>query len=192
VTKRYVDADPGVLRALAHPLRSALLYELHARGAANGRILADATGKPLNVVCFHLGQLARYGLIESAPGHADDRRERWWQPAATEGLHITKQATDASPEAQSAFRAFRRRSEAFWHEAIARLFGPHEDSGQVWLSNDVPLYLTDDEARQYTAELTAVMRRWLEHGRHAPHVEGEDRRTYLTLAFTMPYAQGTD
>lgn len=183
----YMDADPRILRAIAHPLRGALLYELYARGAANGTILAEATGKPLNSVCFHLGQLAKYGLIEHAPDLATDGRQRWWRPSATEGLRITKEAAASSPEGQAAFEVFQRHGVARWHAAIDRLFAEHDDDDAVRASNDVPMMLTDEEARQYAEELYAVMRKWLQHGQQTQPPEGHNRRTYLTLALTVPH-----
>lgn len=183
----YLDADPRILRAVAHPLRGALLYELHARGAANGTILAEATGKPLNSVCFHLGQLAKYGLIEEAAELATDGRQRWWRPSATEGLHISEEAVQSSPEGQAALTVFRRHSVATWHAAVDRLFGEHDGSGAVWTSNDVPMLLSDDEARQYAEELYGVMRKWGDHGQQTEPPEGQERRTYLTLTLTLPH-----
>lgn len=182
----YVDADPRILRAIAHPLRCALLYELYARGAANGTILAEATGKPLNSVCFHLGQLAKYNLIEHAPDLATDGRQRWWRPSAAEGLRVTKEAT-SSPEGQAAFEVFRRHGVASWHAAIDRLFGEHDEDGAVRTSNDVPMMLTDDEAKQYADELYGVMRKWHQHGQQTEPPDGQERRTYLTLALTVPH-----
>lgn len=183
----YVDADPRILRAIAHPLRGALLYELYARGAANGTILAEATGKPLNSVCFHLGQLAKYGLIEDAPDLATDGRQHWWRPSGAEGLHISKEAVESSVEGQAAFKVFRRHGVATWHAAIDRLFAEHDDDGAVRASNDVPMLLTDEEAKQYADELYGVMRKWRHHGQQTEAPEGQERRTYLALALTVPH-----
>ena len=80
--------DPKAVAAITHPLRMRLLGELARRGTARVKDLADLLDEPANSVSLHLRQLARYGLIEPAPDHTGDRRERWWRPTSEHGFHI--------------------------------------------------------------------------------------------------------
>ncbi len=81
--KRIEDAE--LLRALAHPLRSALLHHLTAVGPRTASECAEAVGSTASNCSWHLRQLAQYGLVERAEG--DDGRERPWR-ARQVGLEI--------------------------------------------------------------------------------------------------------
>lgn len=78
---RRVIGDPRALRALAHPLRLALLDHLMAFGAQTASQCADAVGSTASNCSYHLRSLARFGLVESI--EAADGRERPWRSAAT-------------------------------------------------------------------------------------------------------------
>ena len=80
-----LDAVPTIpakqLKAKAHPVRLQLEAALGRRGFARAADLAADLGLPANQVSFHLRVLADAGLIEEAPEHARDRRDRVWRPA---------------------------------------------------------------------------------------------------------------
>jgi DNA-binding transcriptional ArsR family regulator len=176
------DADPRALRALAHPLRVSLLHELHARGAANATVLAEATGKPVNAVSFHLRQLVSYGLVEDAPGVGGDGRERWYRTVSADGLRISSRVLGRNPERREALQAFKRQSAAQWVALVEQFFRPHDEPA-VRVSNEESMLLTDEEAHQCATELSEVLDRWSEHGRHG----GDNaRRTYRAMTMLMP------
>lgn len=187
MSTKYTDADPRALRAIAHPVRSMLLYELFARGAATATILGTAIGEPVNSVSFHLRQLAKYGLIEEAADLATDGRQRWWRPTATEGLHISTEKLRNTPGGTAAFTVFRRHTVAYWTALIQRFFSPRHQTSEVWTSNDVPMMLTDEEARQYADDVYTVMTRWHQHGLNTDPPPGLTRRTYLGMALVLPH-----
>lgn len=204
----HIEADPGILRALAHPLRGALLYELHARGSANATVLARAVDAPVNSVSFHLRQLARFGLIEEVAGQSPDARQRWWKPASREGIRVSRETLSDVPGGEAAIEVFRRNAVAVWTRLVNRFFSDHSDPKQVWRSNDVPLLLTPDEARELGDELAAVLGRWLARSQqHAPdsgqtdhptqpgqsgqpdqpdQPDQSERETYLAMTMLMP------
>ncbi|GAA4193558.1 helix-turn-helix domain-containing protein [Microbacterium oryzae] len=68
------------LKAMAHPARLDILDGVARRGFARAADLASDLGLPANQVSFHLRVLADAGLIEEAPEHARDRRDRVWKP----------------------------------------------------------------------------------------------------------------
>ncbi len=187
MAKEHLDADPRILRAIAHPLRATLLYELYARGAANATTLAEAVSKPVNSVSFHLRQLAKYGLIVEAPDAAADARERWWRPASKSGIKVSDRELSKTPEGRTSLEVFRRNVVAHWQALVARFFETHEDDGGVWTSSDVPLLLTDEEARACNEEVLEVLSKWVEHGRRTEPRVGQQRRTYLNLLLLMPH-----
>lgn len=183
----YLDADPRVLRAIAHPLRQALVYELYARGSATATALGAALDKPVNSVSFHLRQLAKHGLIEVDPEPRDDGRERWWRPAAEDGLRICRSEVASTEEGEAAFAIFRRTNVEQWARLMESVVLHEQDTGEVWTSNDVPMLLTDDEAREYAEELFALMNKWMRRGHGPVQPNDPQRRTYLSVALLLPH-----
>jgi DNA-binding transcriptional ArsR family regulator len=60
--------DARTLRALAHPVRIALIEELVMGGAATATELGERIGETPTTCSFHLRQLAKYGFVEEAGG----------------------------------------------------------------------------------------------------------------------------
>jgi DNA-binding transcriptional ArsR family regulator len=76
--------DPQAMRALAHPVRLAVLSHLQRHGPATATHLAPQVGATPSVTSWHLRHLASFGLVldvdpSEVPG---DRRQRWWKAAA--------------------------------------------------------------------------------------------------------------
>ena len=72
----------AAMRALAHPLRWALLDVLLVEDRATAARCAELLGESQASCSFHLRQLARYGFVEQV--ESGDRRERPWRMATTE------------------------------------------------------------------------------------------------------------
>ena len=185
MAENYLDADHQVLRAIAHPLRQALVHELYARGSATATTLGAALDKPVNSVSFHLRQLAKHGLIEVDTDAGEDGRERWWRPAAEDGLRVCRSEVATTEEGEAAYAVFRRTNVAQWATLLEKVFSHEQDTGEVWTSNDVPMLLTDDEAREYARELFALMNKWMRRGQGSSR-DASDRRTYLSVALLLP------
>ena len=60
--------DARTMRALAHPVRMALLEELVLGGALTATELGERIGESPTTCSFHLRQLAKYGFVEEAGG----------------------------------------------------------------------------------------------------------------------------
>ena len=69
--------DAAALKALAHPLRDALLSHLLAAGPSTASACAEAVGSTASNCSWHLRQLARHGFVERT--EAADGRERPWR-----------------------------------------------------------------------------------------------------------------
>lgn len=73
--------DPQAMRALAHPVRLAILERLQRHGPATATQLAPDVGATPSVTSWHLRHLAGFGLVRDAePG--PDRRQRRWEAVA--------------------------------------------------------------------------------------------------------------
>jgi len=68
--------DPVALRAYAHPIRMKLVGLLRREGPHTATQAAEKVGESVPSCSFHLRQLAKYGLVERAPG-ADEREKPW-------------------------------------------------------------------------------------------------------------------
>src|SRR2546425_10594901 len=97
--------DPKVMRALAHPARTAILNLLQEQGSATATECAEAVGESPSACSYHLRQLAAYGFVEQVP--SEDGRERRWR-AAIKGYGVPKDAQDR-PEVLAALRPLTRR-----------------------------------------------------------------------------------
>jgi DNA-binding transcriptional ArsR family regulator len=150
--------DPQALRALAHPIRLKLLELLTVEGPASGRKLADRIGESTASISYHVGQLAKWGLVEPAPELAQGR-ERPWR-ATSRG--ITWSAVgDGSPEFVAASRALR---EHFIAQRLAALdaYHRHQDDFDTvwqeasWVGEDIG-YLDPDELVEAVERIKAVI-----------------------------------
>ncbi|MGN6743151.1 MAG: ArsR/SmtB family transcription factor [Amnibacterium sp.] len=68
--------DATTLRALAHPVRLALIEHLTVRGPLTATEAAELVGESPSACSFHLRQLAKYGFVEEA-GQGAGRRRPW-------------------------------------------------------------------------------------------------------------------
>ncbi|MGA8113326.1 MAG: helix-turn-helix domain-containing protein [Actinocatenispora sp.] len=95
--------DPKAMRALAHPVRLAILERLRRHGPATATRLAPEVGATPSVTSWHLRHLASFGLVRDAePG--PDRRERRWE-AVGRGFRFEVPDEPDDQEGRSAARA---------------------------------------------------------------------------------------
>lgn len=78
-------SNPERIRALAHPIRLALLDHLDRVGEATATECATAVGESVASCSFHLHTLAKYDFIEAAPRRG---RERPWRLTAPTGIDV--------------------------------------------------------------------------------------------------------
>ena len=173
--------DPQALRALAHPTRIALLELLTVDGPATGRALADRTGESTASVSYHVGQLAKWGLVEPAVD-LQRGRERPWR-ATSRGVTWTATG-DGSPEFAAASRALR---EQFIARGMAALeqFQRHEDEFGItwreaaWFGEDLG-YLDPAELTEVTERIKAVIAEYTDPAR--PRKEGARQVAFFASA----------
>lgn len=114
--------DPQAMRALAHPVRLAVLTFLQRNGPMTATQLSSHVGATPSVTSWHLRHLATFGLVMDAdpdevPG---DGRQRYWK-AAARGFSF--QLTEGD-ESQTAMRMLtaqleetaRKQADRWWAE----------------------------------------------------------------------------
>ena len=114
--------DPHAMRALAHPVRLAILEQLQRNGPSTATRLAPAVGATPSVTSWHLRHLAGFGLVRDSDA-GTDRRQRWWEAAA--GGFRFEAAGDE--ESQTAARMLSR-----------QLFRRSEDLPRKWITEVEP------------------------------------------------------
>ncbi|HEY2241150.1 MAG TPA: helix-turn-helix domain-containing protein [Streptosporangiaceae bacterium] len=158
--RRQVN-DPGTMRALAHPLRWALLEELTHAGTLTATQASELLGETPANCAFHLRTLAKYGLVEEAGGGKG--RERPWR-RSTVGLTMELEQDD--PRTAAAAGVLNH----FWLNTTlnrARDTLLNESSWPGQLAKNLPTtqslrYVTEAEAAQMQADLIAVVDRYIE------------------------------
>lgn len=102
--------DPKIMRALAHPVRLAILEQLQRHGPANATGLSPSVDASPSVVSWHLRHLAGFGLVQEWDG-GEDRRQRWWQ-ATSSGFRfdVPEDDSEGSAAARQLSRQLFRRS----------------------------------------------------------------------------------
>ncbi|MEU5088460.1 helix-turn-helix domain-containing protein [Streptomyces sp. NPDC021356] len=102
--------DPKAMRALAHPVRLAILERLQRHGPATATQLSPHVGATPSVTSWHLRHLAGFGLVRDAEPGADRRARRW--QAVARGFRFEMPEDE---EGRSAARGLSR--EMFLHSA---------------------------------------------------------------------------
>lgn len=81
-----LELDVHGIRALAHPVRVAILTHLRWHGPQTATRLAQHVEASPSVTSWHLRHLAKHGLVRDA-GALGNGRERWWE-AASRGCRV--------------------------------------------------------------------------------------------------------
>jgi DNA-binding transcriptional ArsR family regulator len=82
-----VELSPRSMRALAHPVRLAILSRLQGDGPSTATALAAHVGATPSVTSWHLRHLAEHGLVRDVDAGSDGR-QRWWEAVGT-GFRFT-------------------------------------------------------------------------------------------------------
>ena len=151
--------DPVVMRALAHPVRIALLEALLREGpltaTAAAAILDDSPGN----MSWHLNVLAKYGFVEEAEGGRG--RSRPWR-LVNLGTSFTDDKDD--PELSVAAQTFSRVIIERNNERAQRWLDERRSYPQKWrkaaFASFSVTYLTPEELDQLGEEMTELMSKY--------------------------------
>jgi hypothetical protein len=157
---RYVN-DPQALRALAHPVRLALLEVLETEQSATATRCSELLGPSPSACSFHLRTLARYGLIEPAPGGKGPQRP-WKLTSDTLTWSDTATTNPAGVEAaQAAGRVFIEREMArllAWPDQRAQHPKAWQRGASAMLGSIA--YLTRAELDEFHAQVRELIGRY--------------------------------
>jgi predicted transcriptional regulator len=153
--------DALTIRALAHPVRMALLEALTREGPLTATQAADLVDESPANCSFHFRTLAKYGFVEEVPG-STGRARPWRRKTLGQSIKSLdiEENSEASVAAQSL--AVMAQSRAFdkWREFIATASTfPVEWRGEGF-SMDWLVYVTPGELREMNDQIYEVMSRY--------------------------------
>jgi DNA-binding transcriptional ArsR family regulator len=181
--------DAAALKALAHPVRMALLGVLVTEGPMTASQAAALLDESPSNCSWHLRKLAEHGFVREARGGTG--RNRPWQ-AVSEGLEwgedvpgeggadpadrlaaeaLTDMLVEREMQRLRAARAARDTEPEDWREATGLM------QSQLWL--------TAEEAQQLKTELTELMSRHAERSGH-PERRPEGVRLVSLVGWLVP------
>ena len=176
-------SEPERVRALAHPLRLALLDLLETGGEATATQCAEATGESVASCSFHLRILAKYGFVE--PGERRGREKPWRvvsrQRTARPDFDDPASVRAVGALAEMTVLAQTERIRAFLGD-IHRLPADLRDAVGVLKS---AIWATPEELRQLSADVLALVDRF--EGRwENPDLRPEGARVARLFAVLNP------
>jgi predicted transcriptional regulator len=150
--------DARAMRAVAHPLRMALLELLSFHETLTATQASEALGESPANCAFHLRTLAKYGFVREAGGGKG--RERPWT-LVNRSLTITTDQPD--PQAALAADELGRLWLERWIDRTRRVYGSHSkvpgwEEALGWSSRYV--FLTPDEAARLRDEMRQILHRY--------------------------------
>jgi hypothetical protein len=153
--------DPRELRALAHPVRLALLEVLAVEGALTATQAGELIGESPTTCSFHFRQLAKYGFVEEAGGGSG--RNRPWRRVHI-GMSFPETAED--PETTIALETlsgmfYSRMFDRFGHWRRIRHSYP-ADWQEACGVYESAMYLTTGELVELNEEFRAMLSRFNE------------------------------
>jgi DNA-binding transcriptional ArsR family regulator len=180
-------ADPRAMRALAHPVRLALLELVHSEGSANATEAAAATGESPQACSYHLRTLGRWGFLRRIV--TDDGRETRWARTAR-GFRFTHESE--APDAQAAASLLNSSVMKRDERALSAYLERERELPREWreaaefVSGSV--YVTPEELREIDAEVHELVRRYQRDKADRP--EGSRRVRFIFRAFPYVHQRG--
>jgi DNA-binding transcriptional ArsR family regulator len=148
--------DARTMRALAHPVRIALLEELVLGGALTATELGERIGETPTTCSFHLRQLAKYGFVEEAGGGKG--RARPWRLTS---IGISFSNTHDDPATEVAAGALSRLVHERQIGRYQNWLDTRASYPRVWRDavddSEYLFYVTPEEMKALSEELSAIL-----------------------------------
>lgn len=161
--QRQVITEARTMRALAHPLRVALLEAMRRDGEITATRAAELLGESPGNMSWHLQTLAKYGFVEET-GEGRGRSRPWRLTGDSRSFETGRPDTEAAAAGEALERTFLTRTvdqlQQWWSQ---RLTYPAKWRRAAFV-NDSIRYLTADELTAVMEEILAIYDRYAERG----------------------------
>jgi predicted ArsR family transcriptional regulator len=175
--------DPRALRAVAHPVRLALIGALRRQGPLTATQAGALIGESATTCSFHLRQLAKYGLVEEAGGGRG--RERPWRATA---WFTSWPGSASDPKQAAAVELLNSVVAERYFERVLRWLERQADEPPEWQDavdfGDTTGYLTATELMEVRERVDELLEPYGERARK-PELRPPNARlvTFIRLAF---------
>ena len=150
--------DPKAMRALAHPLRWALLEALAHAGTLTATQASEMLGESPANCAFHLRTLAKYGFVEEAGG-GKGRERPWRQTYGRMSWHARQGDEQFRLAGQALNQVWLDRVLSRARRSLAATTSWPEGFEDDLGGSTSMLYVTPDEAKELYAELMKTVER---------------------------------
>jgi DNA-binding transcriptional ArsR family regulator len=150
--------DPRAMRALAHPVRLAMLELLQANDTATATECAGVTGESPQACSYHLRTLAKWGFVRRAAS-ADGRETRWENVPTLVRFHEDDRR---QTESDAAARLLGSEVVARDERALAEFMARERELGPEWRDAQfvsATLHLSSAELRELEREFEELVSR---------------------------------
>jgi DNA-binding transcriptional ArsR family regulator len=178
--------DPRAMRAVAHPIRIAILEVLATEGPLTATQAGELIGESPTTCSFHLRQLAKYGFIEEVAGVAG--RKRPWRLAHA-GMSYSDVSDD--PDTRLAAAALSRVLHDFYINRLKEGLELRRDVPTEWQkatgASEFLLYITTEELHHIDESVTALIKPYFERiGNPKKRPKGSIPIELLFFAYPRP------
>jgi DNA-binding transcriptional ArsR family regulator len=179
-----VELDATAMRALAHPVRLAILDRLREDGPDTATGLSPRVGASPSVTSWHLRHLAEHGLVEDAP--SDGRgRKRWWQAVGHGFRSGDVDDRDAHRVLGAAMDVADAGVVTAWRRDVQPVLEP--EWAAVAGHWNTRITVTTEELREIDAAIEALLTPFVQRG-HSAQAAPAGARKVRILRYTMPQA----
>jgi DNA-binding transcriptional ArsR family regulator len=176
--------DPRVIRALAHPVRIALLEALVREGPLTATQAAELLDDSPGNMSWHLQTLAKYGYVEEAEGGVG-RRRPWRLVSMGTTYDEDPDDTELSVAATGLTKLGNERAFDRLDRWMNVRGGYPRDWQHAWFSTNNISYLMPDELRQLGEDILEVILRYRDRTVH-PELRPEGSLPVSVLAYGFP------
>lgn len=151
-------SDPEVIRALAHPARTAVLDYLAGTDEATATECAKVVGLSPSAMSYHLRTLAKVGLVEEAEGRGDGRERLWRRKVKDLSVGVEY---DAPASVKLTGRAMIEAFQAAADIKLRRYLDVSADESREWyealMFGQTSVYLTPEELREFQRKVAEAL-----------------------------------
>jgi DNA-binding transcriptional ArsR family regulator len=175
--------DPKAMRALAHPVRLAILDAIRTEGPLTATRAAELLNQTPGNMSWHLQTLAKYGFIVEAEG-AKGRSRPWKIAPGTNKINATESIPGSLDAVEQLVIMVLDRS----FEQLQQWWRQHKDFGDAWFNatfiKDDTSFMTPSELAEISEQMDQLLHRYDE--RSDPAQRPADALPVHTVTFAHP------
>jgi DNA-binding transcriptional ArsR family regulator len=183
--------DPRAMRALAHPVRLAVLDAMRNEGELTATRAADLLNQSPGNMSWHLQTLAKYGFIVEAEG-AKGRSRPWKIAPGTNKFNPTEAVPGSLDAAERLVITVLDRS----FEQLQEWWRQHKDFGDAWFNTSFikedTSFLTPAELAEISEQMDQLLSRYDERSDPGQRPADALPVHMVTFAHPMPRTKPTD